>query len=101
MEPWIFPENFTEGHVGVAEAEKDGLHVVRMNSSRSSDGLLSMEFHYLVGTADGVEHFTEVHDVRLFPRSSYERAMDNAGLQHEFDEEGLFGRGLFVGTKPG
>lgn len=100
IEPWFFPQAFIQGHVGVVTAEGDGVQVVRMNTSKIVGDRSIMEFNYLVGTADGVEHFTETHDTGLFPRSSYERALEGAGLSHEFDEEGLFGRGLFIALKP-
>jgi SAM-dependent methyltransferase len=100
IEPWFFPQAFIQGHVGMVMAEDDGVHVVRMNTSQIVGDRSIMEFHYLVGTSDGVEHFTETHDTGLFPRASYERALEGAGLNHEFDEEGLFGRGLFIAVKP-
>jgi len=99
IEPWFFPQAFIDGHVGVVTVEGDDLHVVRMNTSKIVGDRSIMEFHYLVGSAESVEHFTETHDTGLFPRSSYERAFEKAGLEFEFDEEGLFGRGLFVATK--
>ena len=96
IEPWFFPQAFIHGHVGVVTVESDDVHVVRMHTSKIVGDRSIMEFHYLVGTSESVEHFTEIHDTGLFPRSSYERAFEAAGLDHEFDEEGLFGRGLFV-----
>ena len=99
IEPWFFPQAFIDGHVGVVTVEGDGVHVVRMHTSKIVRDRSIMEFHYLVGSADSVEHFTEVHDTGLFPRASYERALSAAGLEHDFDEEGLFGRGLFIASK--
>ena len=100
VEPWFFPQAFIHGHVGVVTVESDDVQVVRMNTSRIEGDRSIMEFHYLVGSSEKVEYFTEVHDTGLFPRSSYERALEGAGLRVEFDEEGLMGRGLFIGTKP-
>ena len=99
IEPWFFPEAFADGHAGFIAVETDDGHVARMNSSKVVGDRSILEFHYLVGSPDGVEHFTEVHDAGLFPRSSYERALANADLEFEFDDEGLMGRGLFVATK--
>lgn len=100
IEPWFFPQAFIDGHVGVVTVESDDVQVVRMNTSKIVGDRSIMEFHYLVGTSENVEHFTETHDTGLFPRGSYERALNAAGLSHEFDEEGLFGRGLFIATSP-
>jgi len=59
-----------------------------------------MLFHYLVGTADGVEHFTERHEMTLFSHEEYLTAFDVAGLRAAHDAEGLMGRGLYIGLRP-
>lgn len=99
IEPWLFPEAFTDGHVGLITVETENGHVARMNSSHVIGDRSILKFHYLVGTPEGVEHFDEIHDAGLFPKSSYERALGAAGVDFEFDEEGLMGRGLFIGAK--
>ncbi len=66
------------------------------------DGSISiLDFHYLVLTRAGVERFTEHHEAALFTREQYTGAFAAAGLAVERDEEGLIGRGLYVGVKPG
>lgn len=58
-----------------------------------------MQFHYLIGTPDGVETALETHDAYLFSHEEYCAALERAGLQAEFDEQGLMGRGLYIGVK--
>jgi hypothetical protein len=61
------------------------------------EGTLStLDFHYLVGTPEGVESFTERHELGLFTRRQYLRAFEAAGLRAEHDPQGLCGRGLYV-----
>ena len=55
-------------------------------------------FHYLVGTAGGVEHFTEMHEMGLFSEDQHRAAFAAAGMAVTLDEKGLMGRGLYVGT---
>jgi hypothetical protein len=62
---------------------------------------LTMTFHYLVATPDGVEHFTEDHVVGMFRHEQYVEAFRAAGLEVDHDPEGLMGRGLYVGVRPG
>ena len=57
-----------------------------------------LDFHYLVGTPEGVEHFTEHHELGLFTDEEYRNAFTAAGLQVAHDPEGLIGRGLYIGT---
>ena len=57
-----------------------------------------MDFHYLVVTRAGAERFSEHHEAALFTREQYTAAFEAAGLAVERDEEGLIGRGLYLGT---
>jgi hypothetical protein len=71
-----------------------------MNVARSARSRSILEFHYLVATPAGVEHFTEEHSLGLFERADYLDAFEAAGLEVTYDDEGLEGRGLVVGRKP-
>lgn len=53
---------------------------------------------YVVATGDGIETFTEYHRMGLFSPAQYRQAFQHAGLDVEHDEEGLIGRGLYIGT---
>jgi len=64
-------------------------------------GRLSIiEFHYLLGRPEGVEHFTELDEFGLFTHNEYLAAFRNAGLKARYDRKGLIGRGLYIGVKP-
>nr|MBA2332225.1 SAM-dependent methyltransferase [Actinomycetota bacterium] len=54
----------------------------------------------LVVTREGVEHFTEHHEASLFTRAQMREAFEAAALTVELDEDGLIGRGLYIGTRP-
>jgi len=60
-----------------------------------------MDFRYLVGTPGGIEHFSERHEAALFTHRQHLDAFRAAGLEPEHDPEGLMGRGLYVGVRPG
>jgi hypothetical protein len=49
-----------------------------------------------VGTAAGVEHFTEDHLLRLRTVEEMLAAFREAGLNAEHDPEGINGRGLYL-----
>jgi SAM-dependent methyltransferase len=101
VEPWFFPEQWTPGHVHAIFVDEEDLKVARMSVSGPLTDPLTMTFHYLVATSEGVEHATEEHVVGMFPHEAYVGAFRAAGLSVEHDPEGLMGRGLYVGSKPG
>lgn len=60
---------------------------------------INLSRHYQNGREDGVNNFTELHELGLFTREQYLEAFRSADLQVVDDQEGLMGRGLYTGTK--
>lgn len=100
IEPWLSPEVFEEGHIGLLVVDEPQLKITRMNSSRRSRDLSILDFDYLVGTPAGIEHFTETHRLGLFGESDHLDAMRRAGLEPQEGGD-LMGRGLDIALKPG
>jgi hypothetical protein len=70
-----------------------------MSISETEDRLSFLVFHYMVGTPQGIEYFTERHELGLFTHEEYLEAFRKAGLEIIHDPEGLDGRGLYIGLK--
>jgi hypothetical protein len=68
-----------------------------MNTSFRDGRLSYFDLHYLIGTPEGTEHFVERHELGLFETSEMHDLLADAGLEVTYDEEGLMGRGLFIG----
>jgi ubiquinone/menaquinone biosynthesis C-methylase UbiE len=100
VEPFLFREDFTPGKITLQTAEVPGLSIARMTVSRLENDAAFFSFNYLVGRAEGVLHFEEEHILGVFTRQEYHDAIEAAGVSVTFDEEGLMGRGLFMGLKP-
>jgi SAM-dependent methyltransferase len=97
VEPWVSPEQYWPNRVVMNIAEQPGRKVVWMYVGKASDNLVTSDVHFLVGTSDGVVHFTEQHQMALFRESDYVAAMNNAGLDVlQVDPKGFFGNGLYV-----
>ena len=100
VEPWFTPETWkphTSVHMITRETAEG--KVCRMNISEQEGPLSVINFHYLVGTLEGVRHFTERHELGLFSGEEMESAFKEAGLRVEYDPQGLTGRGLYVARR--
>ncbi|MEA2551838.1 MAG: hypothetical protein QOJ65_14 [Fimbriimonadaceae bacterium] len=96
VEPWFSPDRFRVGHFNLMTGETPDLKIARANTSRIENGCSVMDFHYLVASADGVNHFEECHRLALFTSDQYRNAFVENGLDVDLDTEGLMGRGLYV-----
>ena len=99
VEAWISPEDFLHGSLHGTFVDQRDLKAARITVSRKKRGLSINRFHYLVGTAQGIRHFTDTHRLGLFRREEYGKAMAEAGFDWRFEPRGLAGRGLHIGIK--
>ena len=101
IEPWILPEQWKPDFVGSVFVDEPELKVARINAhgGEPAGDILVMDFQYLVGTPERVEHFIERHEVGMFTKDQYLDAVRAAGLDAEWDDEGLMGRGLLLGRR--
>lgn len=97
IEPWFVPGVYKPGSLHALMVDEPNLKIARMNVSGQEGEVSVIEFHYLVGKADGIEHFTERHELGLFSHEDYTQAMAAAGLTVIHDAQGLTGRGLYLG----
>jgi len=100
LEPWLTPEQIIPNYVGAVFVNQPKLKLARMNTTDIKGRLSIMEFHYLLGRPDGVEHFTELDKFGLFTKKEYLGAFRSSGLRVKYDHKGLIGRGLYIGVKP-
>ncbi|MEO3811067.1 class I SAM-dependent methyltransferase [Sphaerisporangium sp. B11E5] len=101
VEPWYFPERFTDGHVG-SDLVRDGSRTVtRVARSVRSGDVVRQEAHYIVADGDGIRHFEHVQVFTLFTPEQYVAAFERAGCTAEYVQRDdiLAGRGLFVGVR--
>jgi ubiquinone/menaquinone biosynthesis C-methylase UbiE len=100
VEPWFGPGEFKDGHVSASFVDEPELKIARMSVSHVDGRLSIMDMHHLVATPAGVEHFVEHHEMGLFTHEEYLDAVAAAGLNPVYNEQGLTGRGLYIGVKP-
>lgn len=72
-----------------------------MTVPRLEQTLRTFASHTQPGGVVVVESFTERHDLALFTYEEHLGAFRAAGLDVTYDPEGLMGRGLYIGARPG
>ena len=97
VEPSFQPGDLTDRRVGMQTAEGDGLHVCRMAYTEIHGNIARIRFEYMAGDSQGIRRAEEIHELALFSREEMEEAFSRASLEVEYDPEGIFGRGLYVG----
>lgn len=101
IEPWFTPDVWEAPSLHSDHSAEGEVRIARMTrSSRRSEGgedVSVMDVHYLVGSADGVEHLQETHEHGLYTHRQMESALVEVGFNDvHYDATGLTGRGLYV-----
>jgi SAM-dependent methyltransferase len=100
VEPWFEPDSIRRDYVGLNRYEEPGLTIARMSHTRVEGRVSTLEFEYLVGrSGTGITHHAERHELGLFTREEMTAAFEDAGLRVTYDQEGLSGRGMYVGIR--
>ena len=99
VEPWLRPADVRPGGVYALFVDEPDLKIARINVSAVERDRTVFDFHYLVGTRQGVESFVEHHELGLFTHEQYMAAFEECGLEVTCDPDGLTGRGLYIGAQ--
>lgn len=99
IEPWFSRDTFWTDRVTVNHYDGKDLKITWMYTPKAENDLSILEINYLVGTPAEVTYFKERHELGLFDDSQYRSAMEKTGLKIEYDKDGLFGRGMYIGIK--
>jgi SAM-dependent methyltransferase len=116
VEPWFHPEAWIDGLVMAESATAGDLAIARLSHSRREGHVSHFDFYWTVGRGptldatpdatpnhdhDAVEQWIEPHRLALWSDAQYRDAFVAAGLDVERDADGLIGRGLYLGRRPG
>jgi len=99
IEPWVNPAEWVTGKVHMQTYESDAVKICRMSISGREDNISVLNFDYLVGQRNSLQHFQERHLLGLFDQATMMEAFEQNGLIARFIEGGLMGRGLYLVTK--
>lgn len=99
LEPWFTPDAWHSNTVHAVFIDEPDLKIARVNTSFQEGTLSIFDLHYLIGTPQGTRYAVEHHEMGLFTRQQHLDALVNAGLEPVYDEQGLTGRGAYLGFK--
>ncbi|MBU0595682.1 class I SAM-dependent methyltransferase [Candidatus Bipolaricaulota bacterium] len=99
VEPWLTPDVWKPHTVHGMFIDEPEIKIARINTSQIVDGLSVFDLHHLIGTPEGVEHIVEHHEMGLWTVAEMTAAFEAAGLDVEYDPEGITGRGLYIGQR--
>ena len=97
VEPWITPERFVNGKLVFDSVNDPDLKVARIYVTRCEGRISIFDSDYLVGTVEGVAHFSERQELGLFTDTEYREAFRLAGVDVVDVADDLFGYGLYAG----
>ena len=100
VEPWLEPDAFRDGTVHTHASLDEVPHLVRMCTSTREGRHTILDFHWLIGDGEGVEHLHDRHVLWMCPRAELVAVFEAAGFEVTWDDEGSTGRGLLVGRRP-
>ncbi len=100
IEPWFAPDMWRDEFIGSRVVEGDGIKVARLDTSAREGHRAIMQWAWSIARDDGTaDAYVEEHATGLFTAKEYEHLFAAAGLAHEYDTEGLLGRGLHIAVK--
>lgn len=98
VEPWVTPEEHPPNQVHMAAVDLPFLKVARQVAPTLTDGVLHLDFHYLVARPGlPVELVRDENRLRLYTVDAVHGAMESAGLTVTRVHPEAFARGLLVG----
>jgi SAM-dependent methyltransferase len=101
IEPWFTPSAFWPRHLVANFHDEPDVKLAWMYAHDHQGSRAILEKHFLVGTTDGFDAFTERHELGLFADEDYRAAFAAVELEAEHDPEGPFGRGLYLARRSG
>lgn len=101
VEPWLTPEIALPGHLSQTIYGDDDVKLCRAALHVIEDGVSVFDFHWLVTTRNGVEHFVDRHELGIYTSEEQLGAFRAAGFEARRIDAGLpCKRGLIVARKP-
>lgn len=85
VEPWLSPENFSDKKIFMDISESEDIKICRMAHNEKIKNISRLNFQWMVCTHEGIETFSEQHDLGLFTVDEMLSCFESAGLKASYD----------------
>ena len=99
FDAWLLPEQWTDGFRRAHAVNEDDVSLARLDTSYRQGRDSVLDFHFVVATGDGVDRFTERHELTMHTAAEYEAALRSAGCEPETVPGLPDGRLRYVGVR--
>ena len=100
FEPMFTEENLYLGNLGFTYVDGDDVKLARMNLVRREGDLVLLDFHFLVGTSEGINYYKDPSPMSVFSHDTLVTIMEDNGFHVEHEKaESMKSAGLFIGIK--
>jgi len=105
LEPFVSREAYRIGQPHAKYVDRPDVKIARINVSRirftsAGDAIAVLDFHFLIGTREGVRYARDRHELGLFEPAKVLELLSGKGFEARWRRRGLGGgSGLFIGVK--
>ena len=99
LEPIFTKETFKPGHLSMLCVNQSEFKLARLNRTRRVGDVVYLDFHFLLTTSKGTEHFIDPSPIGLFSQTDFKAIMEANGFTFKPIEKGLTHRELYIGVK--
>jgi hypothetical protein len=83
VDAWLLPEQWHDGHRRAHAVNEGDLALTRLDTSHRLGRTSVLDFHFAAATQDGVDRFSERHELTMHTAEEYEAAFAAAGCVSE------------------
>ena len=96
IEPWFSADTWRPGYVTILSHETEDYKISRMSHADQEGNISILNFEYLVGSSEGIQHLKEKHELGLFSHEELLEVFKSTGMAVDYDAQGISGRGLYI-----
>jgi len=99
IEPFLFWEDVIPNHVSMDTVDEPELKISRIAKASKKGMYLVLDFHFTIGTPDGIKYFHDSNRMFLFSKEMFKESITDAGLEYHYLKPEWARSGLVIGKK--